>query len=168
MYLVISLLVLMAGYGIWLYQFLIIAYLFTFTNVLSATRTRAANLATDWAIGVSVYIKWLRAFFVASQHSSKFVSTTAKELIIFPYFSNTFAKILASAYSELRTRKMLSWPTCMVWWIINRKYSIRSSPDPDLKILLEVNLNSQTLESYLPQIFPTYGPGLSTAYANMF
>ena len=30
MYLVISLLVLRAGYGIWLYQFLIIAYLFTF------------------------------------------------------------------------------------------------------------------------------------------
>ena len=29
MYLVISLLVLMVGYGIWLYQFLIIAYLFT-------------------------------------------------------------------------------------------------------------------------------------------
>ena len=30
MYLVISLLILRAGYGIWLYQFLIIAYLFTF------------------------------------------------------------------------------------------------------------------------------------------
>ena len=32
MYLVISLLVLRAGYGIWLYQFLIIAYLFTISN----------------------------------------------------------------------------------------------------------------------------------------
>ena len=32
MYLVISLLVLRAGYGIWLYQFLIIAYLFTFLD----------------------------------------------------------------------------------------------------------------------------------------
>ena len=32
MYLVISLLVLRAGYGIWLYQFLIIAYLFTFIS----------------------------------------------------------------------------------------------------------------------------------------
>ena len=31
MYLVISLLVLRAGCGIWLYQFLIIAYLFTFS-----------------------------------------------------------------------------------------------------------------------------------------
>ena len=32
MYLVISLLVLRAGYGIWLYQFLTIAYLFTLDN----------------------------------------------------------------------------------------------------------------------------------------
>ena len=32
MYLVISLLVLRAGYGIWLYQFLIIAYIFTLPN----------------------------------------------------------------------------------------------------------------------------------------
>ena len=37
MYLVISLLVLRAGYGIWLYQFLIIAYLFTFLQILSPT-----------------------------------------------------------------------------------------------------------------------------------
>ena len=35
MYLVISLLVLRAGYGIWLYQFLIIAYLFTLPQLLS-------------------------------------------------------------------------------------------------------------------------------------
>ena len=35
MYLVISLLVLRAGYGIWLYQFLIIAYLFTSQNISS-------------------------------------------------------------------------------------------------------------------------------------
>ena len=33
MYLVISFLVLRAGCGIWLYQFLIIAYLFTFLNI---------------------------------------------------------------------------------------------------------------------------------------
>ena len=35
MYLVISLLVLRAGYGIWLYQFLIIAYFFTFYSVVT-------------------------------------------------------------------------------------------------------------------------------------
>ena len=39
MYLVISLLVLRAGYGIWLYQFLIIAYLFTFDFAILPTRT---------------------------------------------------------------------------------------------------------------------------------
>ena len=38
MHLVISLLVLRAGYGIWLYQFLIIAYLFTFYNAKSASK----------------------------------------------------------------------------------------------------------------------------------
>ena len=37
MYLVISLLVLRAGYGIWLYQFLIIAYLFTFHPIPTET-----------------------------------------------------------------------------------------------------------------------------------
>ena len=37
MYLVISLLVLRAGYGIWLYQFLIIAYLFTLYDVQVAS-----------------------------------------------------------------------------------------------------------------------------------
>ena len=48
MYLVISLLVLRAGYGIWLYQFLIIAYLFTLnvktvTNVTTATYVKNKN-----------------------------------------------------------------------------------------------------------------------------
>ena len=38
MYLVISLLVLRAGCGIWLYQFLIIAYLFTFQDVHSSDK----------------------------------------------------------------------------------------------------------------------------------
>ena len=38
MYLVISLLVLRAGYGIWLYQFLIIAYLFYFKTFLLLNR----------------------------------------------------------------------------------------------------------------------------------
>ena len=41
MYLVISLLVLRAGYGIWLYQFLIIAYLFTFQIQRNTQQTKA-------------------------------------------------------------------------------------------------------------------------------
>ena len=71
MYLVISLLVLRAGYGIWLYQFLIIAYLFTLdaayhhvswlclqqvVNVLSfAGRDRGlGELWNTWMVGVFV------------------------------------------------------------------------------------------------------------------
>ena len=46
MYLVISLLVLRAGYGIWLYQFLIIAYLFTFLNRLNKTESAVFKLWT--------------------------------------------------------------------------------------------------------------------------
>ena len=54
MYLVISLLVLRAGYGIWLYQFLIIAYLFTlllcFVNVISVLPKKViASLAEGGA-----------------------------------------------------------------------------------------------------------------------
>ena len=44
MYLVISLLVLRAGYGIWLYQFLIIAYLFTSTSLLQITFSSFASI----------------------------------------------------------------------------------------------------------------------------
>ena len=58
MYLVISLLVLRAGYGIWLYQFLIIAYLFTFKNfnkkfnVLSNMDANADAVVTAIALPV--------------------------------------------------------------------------------------------------------------------
>ena len=46
LYLVISLLVLRAGYGIWLYQFLIIAYLFTFQNFDRAVYSRPIDSGT--------------------------------------------------------------------------------------------------------------------------
>ena len=46
MYLVISLLVLRAGYGIWLYQFLIIAYLFTFQRDID----RLGSWARKWGM----------------------------------------------------------------------------------------------------------------------
>ena len=47
MYLVISLLVLRAGYGIWLYQFLIIAYLFTFLNRWTESCSDIYNYVTN-------------------------------------------------------------------------------------------------------------------------
>ena len=43
MYLVISLLVLRAGYGIWLYQFLIIAYLFTLLSLVEHCMIQVLN-----------------------------------------------------------------------------------------------------------------------------
>ena len=48
LYLVISLLVLRAGYGIWLYQFLIIAYLFTLdeTNPFEIDKFKSKNGAS--------------------------------------------------------------------------------------------------------------------------
>ena len=66
MYLVISLLVLRAGYGIWLYQFLIIAYLFTLHSdcsliALSArTMTRCPWSTYTFRSGAFVII-WLRS-----------------------------------------------------------------------------------------------------------
>ena len=55
MYLVISLLVLRAGYGIWLYQFLIIAYLFTFpphavTTLLVRTQQTSSPTCGEHAV----------------------------------------------------------------------------------------------------------------------
>ena len=46
-YLVISLLVLRAGYGIWLYQFLIIAYLFTFQTDLFHLKFMISGIKRD-------------------------------------------------------------------------------------------------------------------------
>ena len=49
MYLVISLLVLREGYGIWLYQFLIIAYLFTLQRPCDERRGSQQNLECNWS-----------------------------------------------------------------------------------------------------------------------
>ena len=69
MYLVISLLVLRAGYGIWLYQFLIIAYLFTLHDLCWPNNHLASSLVIDlkqWWQGLasrpSKYIAALRQF----------------------------------------------------------------------------------------------------------
>ena len=70
MYLVISLLVLMAGYGIWLYQFLVIAYLFTFHYIntlkqnLGSTktyeRTSTDESLSSTAIVLISYQYWVK------------------------------------------------------------------------------------------------------------
>ena len=58
MYLVISLLVLRAGYGIWLYQFLIIAYLFTFQISLGIRPVWSESLlCAQWVAKGSVLLQ---------------------------------------------------------------------------------------------------------------
>ena len=52
MYLVISLLVLRTGYGIWLYQFLIIAYLFTFSKFYR----RHFELVSKFNVGLKILL----------------------------------------------------------------------------------------------------------------
>ena len=49
MYLVISLLVLRAGYGIWLYQFLIIAYLFSSYLSYSGVKSSSLSFRGKWS-----------------------------------------------------------------------------------------------------------------------
>ena len=64
-YLVISLLVLRAGYGIWLYQFLIIAYLFTFQeSAIQCTATCSKwNLQRPQAkISTCDILNWVKIF----------------------------------------------------------------------------------------------------------
>ena len=60
MYLVISLLVLRAGYGIWLYQFLIIAYLFTSYKSYICQRNTEFRVLGDTCLNVIVkyFIIW--------------------------------------------------------------------------------------------------------------
>ena len=58
MYLVISLLVLRAGYGIWLYQFLIIAYLFTLFLSVRHRLIRYAHLWNFIKLSCTVQKSW--------------------------------------------------------------------------------------------------------------
>ena len=62
MYLVISLLVLRAGCGIWLYQFLIIAYLFTLCPCLpdQTRRMTALRVCTIFRWYLDLYSPWLK------------------------------------------------------------------------------------------------------------
>ena len=57
MYLVISLLVLRAGYGISLYQFLIIAYLFTLQMSLSIIYYLLRNVIRSFVAATNLYVK---------------------------------------------------------------------------------------------------------------
>ena len=68
MYLVISLLVLRAGYGIWLYQFLIIAYLFTFQYLATCTRSRPRMISQPLYY-LTINCAILKTFFTFLQYA---------------------------------------------------------------------------------------------------
>ena len=82
MYLVISLLVLRVGYGIWLYQFLIIAYLFTFqtcfTCVIKPSLSFKTPLSTTLSLLVSVLFQrrlWWRSPISSATGKVSLIST---------------------------------------------------------------------------------------------
>ena len=74
MYLVISLLVLRAGYGIWLYQFLIIAYLFTLHDLHNdyPLTPEKLTIQDDW---LSPFCKNLKKNKLASDKTTKLIPT---------------------------------------------------------------------------------------------
>ena len=88
MYLVISLLVLRAGYGIWLYQFLIIAYLFTFSvdcdcKSRNKVNERSASCVTLW---LATWSEWRAVFLhwklVVDECSTLFLKQTVHNLTL--------------------------------------------------------------------------------------
>ena len=88
MYLVISLLVLRAGYGIWLYQFLIIAYLFTFQyHTCLMVYKSITGQTPEYISSVLTYV---------SEHHEKQTRSTVLDLLHIPrshsaYFDRAFS-----------------------------------------------------------------------------
>ena len=88
MYLVISLLVLRAGYGIWLYQFLIIAYLFTFQyHTCLMVYKSIAGQAPEYISSMLTYV---------SEHHERQTRSTVLDLLHIPrshsaYFDGAFS-----------------------------------------------------------------------------
>ena len=89
MYLVISLLVLRAGYGIWLYQFLIIAYLFTFqSTTVSITQIRRHYISTN----------------TITNAFPSLVQNISKDIIPYTHLVTTFI-----LYSETQSKDIKIW-----------------------------------------------------------
>ena len=106
MYLVISLLVYRAGCGIWLYQFLIIAYLFTLLN----------------------FVGWGWSFFVcclARQGSTVvfffffFGSSVPVVLFDTPEISRCRSQHVSVESSSLFHQSIYLWLICFPWWSID-------------------------------------------------
>ena len=89
MYLVISLLVLRAEYGIWLYQFLIIAYLFYFAKGIQNSNNRANEDGSVYAIDLSKAVFLVNAIPLVFLHVRKLLVSSVR---VHPCFMGVFVK----------------------------------------------------------------------------
>ena len=104
MYLVISLLVLRAGYGIWLYQFLIIAYLFTSPGHLEAAA--GGRRAADYRPAYTA----LTVTAMGTPDLLEAVSISAKETGI-----HAVTMRMAKNHNSIYL-----WFICFPWWSIDK------------------------------------------------
>ena len=117
MYLVISLLVLRAGCGIWLYQYLIIAYLFTlsrspvssslpvYVRVTSLGMTYRLFLSVAWPTGVQLLVF--------------FCSSVPVMLFDTPGISRCRSQHVSVESSSLLHHSIYLWFICVTWWSID-------------------------------------------------
>ena len=128
MYLVISLLVLRAGYGIWLYQFLIIAYLFTF---LETDKFYKMKVGTYSQINeyVAIYDR-SRSFIDHCPRSLMFNSSTVSNF----FSSETARRIEAKFHMEspwdLRNESCSNFPGHMTMPIYGKNIQKTSFSEP--------------------------------------
>ena len=111
MYLVISLLVLRAGYGMWLYQFLIIAYLFTllknpllFSNVYFFSWCHAMFVITELEWKFLVCKNWTTSH-TESKYERKFDAKQERDR-----YQECVQSKLHSSFLQLASQKGLKMP----------------------------------------------------------
>ena len=122
MYLVISLLVLRAGYGIWLYQFLIIAYLFTLFRSWSNyfCRTDNANFADFFG---SISIDRVRTTLLTTDTASQLYSGNSRmsspqkvSLALLRWIRSNWGELTTAWMAVRRAVDCTSGPRSQIIW----------------------------------------------------
>ena len=116
MYLVISLLVLRAGYGIWLYQFLIIAYLFTFYQGWRIKATTCLSLSVCSKLTVANIINGVFSILCITIETIFRVNSCAVYVLILCHIFTQFFTLIV--------RQTLTCPMYLIFTVIT-VYSIR-------------------------------------------
>ena len=114
MYLVVSLLVLRAGCGIWLHQFLIIAYPFTLLWVNSYLNSRKQKVLLVWA-GAFLSVAWPTGV----QLLVFFCSSVPVVLFGTPGSSGCRSQHVPVESSSLLHHSTYLWFICFPWWSID-------------------------------------------------